>query len=288
MINVILSGRLGNLLFQYATAKHLAIKNNTSVHIDIESYLKFKNNNPEQILRQLSYLNFDKSVFKLNILERFTSFIGLKKLKSNDIQHYKEKHWGFDPEILALKNGVTLKGYFQSEKYFKDIEPVIREEFRFRHVYDENDADYVYQQIRDKNSVGIHVRRGDYIGSRIHFDLSDSDYYSNSIKYMKENLSNPIFFIFSDDIEWCRNNLSSPEFFFVDLESSKENPIIDMSLMSVCRHNIISNSTFSWWAAWLNNNIEKVVLAPNKWFKTKANILVLEDTIPEEWIVINA
>jgi hypothetical protein len=98
----------------------------------------------------------------------------------------------------------------------------------------------------------------------------------------------PHFFIFSDDLEWCYENFHISNCTFVDIQAARKDPIIDFQLMSLCKHNIISNSTFSWWAAWLNNNHEKVVVAPNRWFNNeRKNVQALQDTIPAEWVRID-
>jgi len=283
MINVSLLGGLGNVLFQYAAARHLAEINSTSVRFDVIHF--FNSYKRDQVLLQLRCLNIDKSVYSLNYLDRI-KFVFRNILNTMRNQKYKEKEWGFDPGILTLKDDITLNGHFQSEKYFKDIESIIRDEFSFRNINNEIQIEPLKQEILDNNSVSVHVRRGDYLKSKIHFDLCKTNYYLNSIMYIQDKINNPKIFVFSDDIEWCKNSQIFAECKFVEIESSKENPIVDLYLMSLCKHNIIANSTFSWWAAWLNSNYDKKVIAPNLWFTNSKNNLVLKDTIPDEWIKI--
>ena len=197
---------------------------------------------------------------------------------------YHEKGWGFYPEVLALKDGIHLDGFFQSEKYFKGIEQLIRNDLRFRKdSFGEEGAIYE-EQITKLNSVGLHIRRGDYLASNLH-NVCNMRYYAKSIAYAQDQLVSPHFFVFSDDIEWCSENLHIPNCSFVNIQASRKNPIIDFQLMSLCKHNIISNSTFSWWAAWLNENHEKIVVAPKRWFNDESmNTQVLQDTIPDDWV----
>jgi hypothetical protein len=197
---------------------------------------------------------------------------------------YHEKSWGFNPEVLELKDGIHLEGYFQSEKYFKDVEQVIRNDLRFRKDAFGPEGAICKKQIVNLNSVGVHIRRGDYVTGKLH-NMCNLAYYRRSIKYMQDQLVAPHFFVFSDDIGWCSENLHMSNCSFVDIKASRKNPIIDFQLMSSCKHNIISNSTFSWWAAWLNQNHEKKVIAPKRWFNDeRMNDLALKDTIPDDWV----
>jgi hypothetical protein len=281
MINVILNGNLGNNLFQYAVGKHLAIKNKTA--------LRLLTYNKHDILgRKKTKL---LSMFTIEPVAAYASLIhwvigrriAIKWPFYKD-KVYKEKSWGFHPEVLTLKNGAYLDGYFQSEKYFKNIDHIIRNNLRFnKEAFGEEGAIYK-EQIMNLNSVGLHIRRGDYLKSQLH-NVCNMKYYANSIAYMQDQLASPHFFVFSDDLEWCYENIHVSNCSFVNIQAAKKNPIIDFQLMSLCKHNIISNSTFSWWAACLNNNHEKVVVAPNRWFNDdRMNDQALQDTIPAEWV----
>jgi len=132
----------------------------------------------------LSYLNIDKFVYNSNYRDRIISFFRLNKLNFYDQIKYREKNFGFDPALLLLKDNITLRGYFQSEKYFKDIEAIIRDEFTFRNINNEIQVETLKQEILDNNSVSIHVRRGDYLKSKRHFDLCKTNYFLNSIMYI--------------------------------------------------------------------------------------------------------
>jgi len=283
MINVILKGRLGNNLFQYAIGKHLAIKNNTTVKLIITKYVNRHDILGRKIIKQLSFFRIEPISYTRNIHEKIGRRLGIHWSSYND-SVYHEKHHGFCPEVLSLKDGVCLNGFFQSEKYFKDIEQVIRNDLRFKKdSFGEEGAIYK-EQIVKLNSVSLHIRRRDYLTSHL-LNVCNTRYYAKSIAYMQDRLVLPHFFVFSDDIEWCSNNLNISNCSFVKIRASENNPIIDFQLMSLCKHNIISNSTFSWWAAWLNENHEKIVVAPDGWFNDESrNALALQDTIPDNWI----
>lgn len=287
MITVILRGGLGNRLFQYAIARHLAIKNNTGVKFNIQYSAGRHNFFNRKAVEELSMFNIRPIFYTANICNRIGRFLGIYRSSYED-SIYKEKEWGFCPEVLQLKDGVHLDGYFQSEKYFRDIEQIIRKDLRFTGDFFDEVGEIQKKRITEVNSVGVHVRRGDYLKSKV-FNACDMRYYVTSIEYMRERLDSPRFFIFSDDIEWCRRNLSMPDGSFVNMESSKNNPLVDFRLMSLCRHNIISNSSFSWWAAWLNVYHKKIVIAPHRWFNDEdMNIKASRDLIPDDWIRVKS
>ena len=136
-----------------------------------------------------------------------------------------------------------------------------------------------YKSLFNKNTVSLHIRRGDYVNLSDHHLLLDISYYKNAVNMFK-NIEKVV--VFSDDIEWCKENLDIKNTEFIENETD----IVDLYLMSQCTHNIIANSSFSWWGAWLNKNDNKKVIAPKKWFGPKRNDLNDKDIIPETWIRI--
>lgn len=173
-----------------------------------------------------------------------------------------DPHDQYDPSVLELDN-VYLDGYWSSFDYFAGIEDDLRREYTFKQpLVDRNVS--VARQIADTNSVSIHVRRGDYLKYPDIYEMLTADYYRRAIKRISETVSNPKFFCFSNDIEWCKSSFYSEEIEYIDWNTSAG--YIDMQLMSMCKHNIVANSTFSIWAAWLNNNADKVVLRPERYF----------------------
>jgi hypothetical protein len=204
-----------------------------------------------------------------------------KKLNFSNI--YIEKNLKFDEKFFLLKDNSYLDGYFQSEKYFVEMKEILRDEFS---LVDQLPKKYslLDEKIKSINSVAIHVRRGDYLSNkdtlRIH-GVCSIDYYTNAINLIKERVSDPIFYIFSDDINWVKNNLDLPENSeFID--GNENRPEIDLTLMMSCKHFIIANSSFSWWGAWLSSFESKVVIAPTPWFDD-ANY-VAEDIYSKQWI----
>jgi hypothetical protein len=179
-----------------------------------------------------------------------------------------------------------LEGQWGNEKYFKDAMELVRERFTFKLPLDTGNAEWV-KKIKAGNSVSVHIRRGDYIGNSSFIELGKSNYYPDAFQYLTDNITKPVFYIFSDDVEWCRHNLKwlqQYEHYFI--EGNKGNQSYkDMQLMSLCKHNIIANSTFSWWGGWLNNNQEKIVICPSKLFyDEKMNDKIRAEFYPESWI----
>ena len=193
----------------------------------------------------------------------------------------------FDKELFHLddKKNYCLQGQWGNVKYFENVEGLLRERFAFKLPLDPVNA-MVAEKIGQTNSISVHIRRGDYIGS-FFVELSKSDYYSQAFKYISQKVSNPVFYIFSDDAEWCRQNLTwlnKYEHCFIEGNAGKES-YKDMQLMSLCKHNVIANSTFSWWGGWLNSNREKIVICPRKLFyDEEKNNKIVQEFYPDSWI----
>jgi hypothetical protein len=189
-------------------------------------------------------------------------------------------------EIKTLKPFVYFSGYWQTELYFEEIESVIKKTFEFNKKLISIKNIETIKEINKVQSVSLHVRRGDYVsdpGAKlVHGGICTIYYYKRAIQTIQSIVKGNIFFyIFTDDIEWVKNNLISNKMIIVDWNRGDES-WQDMMLMSRCKHNIIANSSFSWWGAWLNTNKEKIVIAPEKWFNTMPAF----DIIPENWIRI--
>jgi hypothetical protein len=224
-------GGLGNQMFQYAFGFALARRKKTNLSLDISFFDEINAATPRIFeLEQLcvSCKNFCNKPFYIKIPK-----IG-NKLK---------------PFLNYFED------YFQSEKYFLDCKDEILKEFQFKEKL----------QVPEGNSAAIHIRRGDYVKfANIHL-VCTPFYYESAIAYIQRKVEKPIFYVFSDDIEWCKENVKIPEpCFYIDNLNKPSSH--DMQLMSLCKHNIISNSTYSWWAAWLNQNPGKIIIAPDKWF----------------------
>lgn len=279
-------------MFQYAFGKALAIKNNTELTLStsyLQSKLPFKRwTTPMQYELDIFRLkaNLEENIFS-NKLYPFAKMEHLLREKMNDskMNVVKETQFHFQPALLDAPDNSFVKGNFQSEKYFESIESVIRDEFKFTKQLDLENLQWK-NEILNSNSVSIHIRRGDYISLKQNankFAQIPLSYYQNAITYISQNLPSSVFFVFSDDIKWVKENLiSDAPLHFIENNNTPQTSHFDMQLMSLCKHNIICNSTFSWWSAWLNNNPQKIVIAPQNWF---ADISInSQDIIPDEWI----
>jgi hypothetical protein len=269
MIIAKIIGGLGNQLFQYAFARHISIIHNTELKLDISAYSDYN-------IHKYSLSNF-------NILEKFCS-----NEEISELVPVKEKHFHFDPDFKKTIDNSYINGYWQCEEYFKDISDVLKLEFALKSPMEKAD-EVISELISNSNSISIHIRRGDYVPGSYNDQVSDCltlEYYKNAIDILSKIVHNPIFFVFSDDMNWVKKNLKlEQQIFYVDYNSS-DNNYQDLRLMSLCKHNIIANSSFSWWAAWLNDNPKKQIFAPKKWFNANARNLNPKDIVPKNWVSI--
>ena len=201
-------------------------------------------------------------------------------LDASLIKHrYKEPRFEYS-QLPKYNEPVDLQGYYQSDKYFQNCIDDIR------YYFEPNDS--LIQKIQDKyknelegNTCSIHVRRGDYVGSRVH-EICNMVYYNKCIKRMNDSGIDK-FLIISDDINWCKANFIGENFFFAEGNSTIE----DLFIMSLCKNNIIANSSFSWWGSWLNKNPNKIVCAPSRWFADGSSIKQYESIYRRDMIKIN-
>jgi len=293
MIITKLIGGLGNQMFQYAMARALAQKLGYELKLDISAYKNQQNvtyrsyelgdfNIQENFSteQEINNLKFSKSKIP-TILRKLFNIPKHKKAESYAI----ETQFHFDPLMLNLKNPVYLEGCWQSEKYFNDIEDILKKEFTLKIELDDKNKD-ILKEIESSNSISIHLRRGDYVLNKETNDfhgVCNIDYYKKTIEYISQQTSAPYFFIFSDEPEWVYDNFKLDNKSFI-IDNNKAKGIYDLILMKSCKHNIIANSTFSWWAAWLNNNRSKIVIAPQKWFNKSG--INTDYLLPDNWIKI--
>ena len=276
--NVIIShiiGGLGNQMFQYALGRCLTLKRGVRLKLDVSGFTGYKKRKYE-----LSAFNIQEDYAnRLEILS-----FSIPSLWRPQPRVIKREHAHFEHEILALSGDVYLKGYWQSEKYFIEIEDVIRKEFTLKNPQSGKNLE-VSRLIASKESVSLHVRRGDYVSEKKTRDIHGVcplGYYKRSVEYMRQMIKYPFFYIFSDDFEWVHKNLKlSNDCLCVEFNSNSHE---DLRLMSQCKHHITANSSFSWWGAWLNPRKNKIVLSPDPWFKDPLHNP--NDIIPSEWIKI--
>ncbi|MBC7947013.1 MAG: alpha-1,2-fucosyltransferase [Chitinophagaceae bacterium] len=283
MIIVRLQGGLGNQLFQYAAAKALATRLGRGFKSEIITSLQ------KDKLRTIA-LNDLQAPFELATPKEIRNFIQFPLLYRHKPalvarmgKHiYREPHFQYDPHFLTLTDPVYLDGFFQSPKYFQDIEELIRQDFQVR----SEQVQAVMQKGKEltaKSSVAIHIRRGDFANAKAvnYHGILTSEYYMKAIEVIKSKVPGASFHFFSDDIAWVKEKIpmdKGSELVSLQTTSSIE----DFYLMTKCQHNIIANSSFSWWTAWLNNNPGKNVIAPKKWFVVEG--INTDDLIPAGWI----
>jgi hypothetical protein len=288
MIIVKLMGGLGNQMFQYAIGRYLSLKYNQHLKLD-NSFLIARTLIPNFTFRDFELDNFklhyniankdDLKLFKrnciLNTLYKFNFKRSNIIIREGDTRISK----------INLYNNIYLEGFWQSEKYFYDIKNIISKDFIIK-----NDLIFqqkiFFQKYLELNTISVHIRRGDYvsnINNQNYHGICSIDYYMVAIEYFKSKFHDTHFIFFSDDMDWTINNFKSlninKTFISRDISNS---PISDLFLMKQCKHNIIANSTFSWWGAWLNDNTSKIVIAPLKW--TIVDNPNLANIIPNTWI----
>lgn len=288
MIIIKLIGGLGNQMFQYAFYRKLSILKNIPVKLDIFGYSDTYFLNKDE-KREYSLRHF-KIQENLATREEIKEFSGLKSLLRKFIKKikrdiFKIDNFSFNEKEFQVADKTYLSDYWQSEKYFKDIADILRKEFTLK-----NDLSFFAKNIEKKivnsNSVSLHIRRGDYAFNqkvKYCFGLLSLDYYQRAIEIIKDKINNPLFFIFSDDIDWVKKNLNL-DASLIYVSNSNLRDYEELVLMSKCKHNIIANSSFSWWGAWLNQNYKKIIVAPKIWFKNR-NINT-KDIVPDNWIKI--
>lgn len=283
MIITDLFGGLGNQLFQYAAGRALAEYHKVELKLNILSYQSEKKRD-----YALCHFNISAGIatkeeirYYKGPLSRVWDLVTLKPYYRR--RHFRERRFNHDGNFTKAAKDTLITGYWQTEKYFRNISGILRNEFVLKSPLEgQNKA--IADHIRGVNSVSIHARRGDYVQDadvkRVHGSC-DLAYYHDSIKCIANDVQDPVFFVFSDDPEWVKNNLviDFPTVYVSHNGSEKGHE--DLRLMALCKHNIIANSTFSWWAAWLNNNETKRVSAPRKWFNDSPRNT--SDIIPEGW-----
>ena len=197
---------------------------------------------------------------------------------------FNEPHFHYSNKILDIPKHSVLNGYWQSELYFKDCTQEIRKIFSFSKQLDEKNS-LIANEIIQNNSISIHVRRGDYLlKTNNNHNIDLKKYYLTAIEKTSIFFKDPKYFIFTDDPLWVAENFTLDySFTVVDINRCTES-FYDMHLMSLCKCNIIANSSFSWWGAWLNDNEDKIIYAPKSWFKDKS--ICTDNLIPNSWNII--
>ena len=271
-------------MFQVAFALGISDKYNVKIdyirkkkfaHEDIDMFKVFKNLHIEEAtsyeIRELC----GEDTFFNKILRRFP-FISKSVIYPFDVPYIAER--------LQWKRDVYLIGTFQSEQFFYGIKNKIKKIFEFPQL--EDDINIAFGNALSKeNSVAIHVRKGQDYMKDILQNTCDVMYYEKSIQYIREHVEAPRFYVFTDNKEWVKDNLKGFKYEIIDWNpTAGPKNYLDMQLMSLAKHNIIANSTYSWWSAWLNNNKDKIVVAPLHWYNPKMKNLQNLGIVPQNWI----
>ncbi|MCS3798576.1 alpha-1,2-fucosyltransferase [Niastella sp. OAS944] len=287
MVVVNLKGGLGNQMFQYSFGKGLAMLLNQELFLNTGIYDRGKSN------RQ-----YDLDIFKLSSHSIAGGESIYRTLKESDgrIFHVNEKYFHYHGSLMKSLKKYSLvispsdnvhwlcSGYWQSYKYFEHMESVLRNDFTFCNPIHEKWPN-IAEQIEQRNSVMINVRRGDYLNKLDFHGVVDMAYLTKAMDIVYKNVIDPWFCIFSDDMKWCRENFGGlKNIFFVDETYYDPKYQYYLQLMSMCKHFIISNSSFSWWAAWLCQRKNKLVIAPKNWFKDQD--INAKDLLPPSWLSV--
>jgi hypothetical protein len=294
-IIMLLQGGLGNQMFQYALGRRLADERKVPLVLDT-SMLGGKANNKDTIRTfRLGAFNIRAQVSEktnARILSgdifgewgsrQYRRVLQHLPFRWRSYIHETESH-KYDPYIFKVGKTVCLMGFWQSEMYFIDHRRFLLEDFSLKEIITGRNLDFALQ-IEEVNSVGIHVRRGDYVTNRItneYHGVCPLEYYLKCVSQLEEEVEKPHYFVFTDDPLWVRENLHLNNPMTVMDQNGVEKDYLDMYLMSLCKHFIIANSSFSWWGAWLAEYPEKIIYAPKIWVRDSS--IETRDFIPDGW-----
>lgn len=290
MITGKIIGGLGNQMFQYVFYKYLSNIKNIELRLDLEDFKTYSLHNGFELekvfeLKDKESINLDVSFHK----SKFPLFFKIEnKLTNKNIlfgkKHFKENNYYINPKIFdPIMNDFYVEGYFQTFKYIEYLNNQGISLFKFNVSLNEQE-----KQIFQGNCISLHIRGGDYIQNSkdrsLFGNICTVEYYKKAIEYIKQNVDNPKFIVFTNDINYAKTILLNEEYIIINWNNG-ENSFRDMYLMTQCKHNIIANSSFSWWGAFLNKNKNKLVLAPSKWFNSKS--INQENILPSNWIKIS-
>ncbi|MGH2508781.1 MAG: alpha-1,2-fucosyltransferase [Ktedonobacteraceae bacterium] len=287
-------------MFQYAAAKGLAMRSAVGVRADLVFLL---NRLPRT---GFVFREYDLDIFGLNLPKTRLSRtvvaarinplpLLVRKLELRVREALRpgyviseRRPFTYDPTVQSNSGNAYLVGYWQSYKYFREIEASIRGDFQLRHKMSERAMDLLSQISSERESVCLNIRRADYVtiaATNRYSGVLDINYFNRAISIINGKLRKPRFFVFSDDIEWCLKNLASESSMTIVDHTYAGRKYGDyLALMMSCRHFIIPNSTFGWWAAWLGGSTDKIVIAPEAWVRDTA--ISTADLIPADWIRI--
>lgn len=288
MIVVKLKGGLGNQMFQYAAGLAVSLSQGEDLKLDISGYNdpRYIHANTPRVYRMYAFnlsaspaspKEIKDTKYPYGLLSKFMRVINHRILK----RHYMD----YDPYLLE-RNSKYLEGYFQSEKNFVSLKNKIVNDFILKKEFESKLFLVEKNNLNKTKSISVHIRRGDYVSdlkTNMAHGVCSMDYYRRAISLMRANIDAPVFYFFSDDIEWVKKEFGeSHDFKYIS--NQKLEDYEELILMSFCVNNIIANSSFSWWGAYLNKNPTKIVISPKKWVNITPD--PHPNIIPEGWIKI--
>jgi hypothetical protein len=285
MIYVRLVGGLGNQLFQYACARAVALRCRAELVLDLRELVQ-----PPAHARY----GLDQFAIQARIGEqgemppprgRIVPY-ALWRAGLIRPRFLREQGLGLNSSVLAADDDTYLHGYFQSEGYFRDATDALREDLQIVSAISDENCDWLNRILQEDRAVSVHVRRGDYVATETSQALHgtcDAGYYARAVATIRERLGiSPVLYVFSDEPAWARQHLNLGAEMIVLSHNPATAAVDDLRLMGACRHHIIANSTFSWWGAWRNPSVNKLVIAPQRWFADPK--LYNPDICPADWI----
>ncbi|MDR2564115.1 MAG: alpha-1,2-fucosyltransferase [Prevotellaceae bacterium] len=271
---VYFQSRLGNQMFQYAFFKYLKQKQRSAVYLDATA----------PYIRKAGKIELERAFPVAANNKYFLPYWKARPFYLLGDVFKKVFHINLQTDIEnPIGKKIWWKGYWQEFRYPEQVREELLYDFQFEAISDKNNQNLM-RNILNTNSVSIHVRRGDYVQPEIRHifgDICSPDYYQKAIVHIKSEVKNPIFFIFSDDPQWTQENIQPENAVYINWNVGKNN-FRDMHLMSLCKHNIIANSSFSWWGAWLNQYDRKIVISPAKWFQNYPETFI-DNLLPPAW-----
>jgi hypothetical protein len=281
-------GGIGNRMFQYALFRTIE-EIYHDAYIDDKSFVPYLGHDAitlKSVFPNILYKSFkNKNKFKSETNNSIIYKI-IRNFKEEYCRNYiHEKDHLFDCSLINnLPNNCYLRGYWQTEKYFINIRNILLKEFEFKPLVDMKNID-ISKKMFEEESVSIHIRKGkDYTSLKTFRNTCPMSYYTDAIKYIEDHVKNPIFYVFTDNMIWVKENFGRLNYTLIDWNHKNDNvTYLDMQLMTHCKHNIIANSSYSWWGAWLNQTPDKIVIGPKIWFNNQIKQGI--DIIPNNWIM---
>ena len=293
MIVLHVSGGLGNQMFQYAYGRCVANRLGVELVLDLsdptlsihQGFELSKVFGLEAKVAREFHMYAVLGLLRPEIVRRVIKKFGFALVVAK--RWVEEPHFHFSSGMLNVQDNTFISGYWQSEKYFEDAIAFIRHDFKFCKPPSTANEKLMLEMTDDSiTAISLHVRRGDYVNnqavSQVHGSCTPA-YYNAAIQHVSSQVKNPFFYVFSDDMDWVRNYLEMPYPHKLIAHNRGESSYEDMRLMSLCQHNIIANSSFSWWGAWLNGNPKKLVIAPKNWFADESRP---HDLFPDGWVAL--